>query len=265
MRTILPCFLLLVTAPLDVAEADVPTDQQKAKRPMPPFISPAGKPYRSEDGEPYAKAEWFAVLDADQNGELSIEDFVTEAEAFFAELDVDADGRIAWSEITRYEQVVAPEVQAGFTPAGAGGMRPPPDMPIPRGSGGGPPGGGPPGGMGGGPPPGMGGGPSKAMLKKLANMPQGAGRFAILGMPQPVMAADGNMNGSVTIEEMRAAAVQRFGWLNNMGNGDGKLDWNELPETPIEDMMNLSKKDKKKKDKEKDDEKPLAGQRQPIP
>jgi hypothetical protein len=111
----------------------------------------------------------------------------------------------------------------------------------------------------------MAGGPSKAMMTKLANMPQGAARFAILGMPQPIMAADGNMNGSVTLEEMRSAAVQRFGWLDDIGNKDGKLVWDELPETPVEDGMKLARKNKKKKDKEKDDEKPLPGQRQPIP
>lgn len=266
MRLIVSSALLcLIMFPAEIAAEENQKVNEKPGRPVPPFISPAGKPYRSEGEAIYAKSKWFAALDSDQDGALSVSDFVTEAEAFFAELDVDSDGRIALSEITRYEQVVAPEVQAGFLPAGAGGMRPPPGMPTPRGGGGGPPGGGPPGAMGGGPPPGMGGGPSKEMMKKLANMPQGAGRFAILGMPQPIMAADGNMNGSVTLEEMRSAAVQRFGWLDDIGNGDGRIVWDELPEAPIEKMVKFPKADKKKKDKEKDDEKPLPGQRQPIP
>lgn len=272
MRMILSGLLFcVIVAPVGLAAADEDAGQKRASRPMPPFISPAGKPYRSEGEEPYAKAEWFAALDSDQNGEISVTDFVAEAEAFFIELDTDADGRIALGEITNYEKVVAPEVQAGYRPPGVNGMGPPPGTSFPSGGraggppGGGPPGGGRPGGRGGGPPLGVGGGPNKAMMEKLANMPQGAARFAILGMPQPIMAADGNMNGSVTLEEMRAAAIQRFGWLDDIGNGDGKLVWDELPEVPIEDMMKLSKKDKKKKDKEKDEENHLPGQRQPIP
>jgi hypothetical protein len=118
MRAILSCLLLcstVSTAGLAADDSRQETDvQNKAARPMPPFISPAGKPYRSENGDGYAKAKWFAALDSDQNGELSVSDFVAEAEAFFAELDTDTDGRIALSEITHYEQVVAPEVQAGM-------------------------------------------------------------------------------------------------------------------------------------------------------
>jgi hypothetical protein len=127
MRRILASLLLwTIIAQAGLAAADGPEGAKagrKENRPMPPFISPAGKPYRSDAGEPYAKAEWFASLDIDQNGEVSAADFVAEAEAFFNELDTDADGRIALSEITHYEKVVAPEVQAGYRPPGVDGMR----------------------------------------------------------------------------------------------------------------------------------------------
>lgn len=236
-------------------------------RPLLPFISPVGKPYRSAPGEPYARAAWFAALDSDGDRALTIADFVAEADAFFAELDGDRDGRINGIEITHYEQVVAPEIQTGYHPPGARGLGSPPTMPRPGGKGGGgPPGGMPPGGMGGpgggGPPSGM-RPPTAAMQKRMANMPQGAARFAMLGMPQPVAAADRSFNGSVSAEEMREAAVERFGWLDAMGNCDGRLTWDELPPTPIEEMLSLTKRDKKK-GKPKNEDSPPPGKRQPV-
>ncbi|MDX2208870.1 MAG: EF-hand domain-containing protein [Sphingopyxis sp.] len=232
-----------------------------------PFISPVGKPYRSAPDEPYARAEWFASLDRDADGALTVADFLAEAEAFFAELDTDRDGRINGIEIAHYEQVVAPEIQTRYHPPGARGLGPPSAMPRPGGKGGGgPPGGAPPGGIGGPPGGGAPGGarpPNAAMLKRLTNMPQGAARFAILGMPQPVAAADKSFNGSVSPDEMREAAVERFGWLDQLGNGDGRLTWDELPQTPIEEMLSLTKADKKK-GKKKDAEAPPPGKRQPI-
>lgn len=254
MRRLKAAFLLSQTAALMPISAAADDDNRKAERPMPPFISPAGKPYRSAVGEPFAKASWFSAVDVNADGSLTVDELVAEAEAFFEELDTDRDGRIGPDEIVHYEQVVAPEVQAGFMPSGASGMRPPPGMPIPSGRGGGPPGGGSPPGMK---------APSQAMMKKLANMPQGAARFAILGMPQPIISADRNMNGSVTPDEMQDAAAQRFGWLNNMGNGDGRVGWDELPQAPIEDMMKLPTKNGKKKKQDEDQE--IPGQRRPIP
>ncbi|MBL0925646.1 MAG: hypothetical protein IBJ12_14430 [Sphingomonadaceae bacterium] len=217
---------------------------------MPPFISPVGKPYRSGEEEPFAKDQWFHAVDADGDGILTAVEFQGEAELFFDELDTDRDGRIGSAEMVNYEKVVAPEVQVGYGPPPGMGARPPQGMGPPGGMGP------PPGGMpGGGPPPGMGkSGPSDAMKKKMAKMPQGAARFAILGMPQPVAAADVNMNGSVTLEEMRTAAVERFGWLDDLGNKDGKLTWDELPQAPVENLMKLGKRDKKKK-KDKDNDK----------
>jgi EF hand len=242
------CVAMLMMVPHQVQAED--KEASSKARPMPPFISPAGKPYRSGDEEPYAKDQWFHAVDADGDSALTAVEFRGEAEMFFDELDTDRDGRIGPAEMVNYEKVVAPEVQVGFGPPTGmdsmprQGMRPPGGM-------GPPPGGGFP---DGGPPPSMGkGGPSNAMKKKMAKMPQGAARFAILGMPQPVAAADVNMNGSVTLEEMQSAAVERFGWLDDLGNKDGKLTWDELPEAPAEDLMNLNKRNKKKKkDKDKD-------------
>lgn len=244
------------------------TDERPAEaRPLLPFISPVGKPYRSAPGEPYARAQWFAALDKDGDGALTVSDFVAEADAFFAELDIDRDGRINGIEITHYEQVVAPEIQTGYRPPGVRGLGSPPSVSLPGGmGGGGPPGGAPPGGMGGPPgsgPPGGGRPPNDAMRKRLANMPQGAARFAMLGMPQPVAAADLSFNGSVSPDEMREAAAERFGWLNELGNRDGRLTWDELPQTPIEDMLGISKR-AKKKGKPRHDEAPPAGKRQPV-
>ncbi len=39
---------------------------------------------------------------------------------------------------------------------------------------------------------------------------QGAGRFGLLDLPEPVVSADANFNRGVSLAEFRSAAVQRF-------------------------------------------------------
>ena len=56
---------------------------------------------------------------------------------------------------------------------------------------------------------------------------QGAARWSYLDFPEPVTAADTNMNRGVDRTEMLAAAAERFATLDK--NGDGYLDKRELP------------------------------------
>lgn len=213
-------------------------------QPLPRFVSPSGKPYASEPGEPYAKAQWFAQTDTNGDGALTEGEFITEAEGFFAELDVDRDGRISPMENDHYEKVVVPEVSSAFGPPG-GIRRPgstrPSEGKRPSGDAGGPGGMGRPGGTGGGPPPGV-GSQRETMSRRVANMPQGAARFAILGFPQPLIAADSSFNGSISPLEMREAASQRFALLNDLGNRDGRITWEELPEAPVEKVLGGNKR-----------------------
>ncbi len=55
---------------------------------------------------------------------------------------------------------------------------------------------------------------------------QGAARYGLLNMPQPVAAADTNFDRAITTDEFRRAAAQRFQLLDS--NGDGNLDLPEL-------------------------------------
>lgn len=180
------------------------------------FVSPAGKAFRAGPHEPYPSVLWFAAADADGNGALTSVEFEQDATGFFRELDVDGDGRLGPREIERYEAEITPEVSMAGSrpPIGLGG-----GMPGPMGPGGGPPGGRP------GP-----GGPPRAM--RYGEMPMGAGMFGLLNIPEPVTAADLDISGSVTLDEFRRAARQRFALLD--ADRDGRLTLQELPQTPFQ-------------------------------
>ena len=59
---------------------------------------------------------------------------------------------------------------------------------------------------------------------------QGAGRYSFLNIPQPVIAADSEMNRGVSRAEFETAAAERFALLNS--NRDGRLARAELPPLP---------------------------------
>jgi len=177
------------------------------------FISPAGEPFRAEDGAPYPVAAWFAGADADRDGVLTRGEFVADALRFFAVLDGDHNGVIDGFEVSHYEGQIAPEILAAFRAAGPGR----PDGP----GAGGPPGGGrgPGGGKRGG------GGPMGGML-------QGATPYGLLAEPQPVMGADADFDRRITRDEAMKAARSRFALLDK--DGDGRLRLADLPRTPAQ-------------------------------
>lgn len=195
------------------------------------FLSPMGEPFRSPAGEGDPERAWFDGADADRNGQVTLAEFQADAARFFATLDVGHDGEIDPADIDRYENVVAPEVRSG---GGGGGGRGGGSM----GGGGGHRGGGGMGrggGMGGG---GMGGGGrrggaggqegsgSNAAPQATEPSRQGAGAYSYLDIPEPVVAADANMNRGIDADEFAAAAAARFKLLDR--NGDGVLTWDEL-------------------------------------
>ena len=138
------------------------------------FISPMGEPFRPNGRDDDPLANWFRQADLNHDNQLTLEEMQKDAERFFALLDVNHDGEIDPDEITRYEEVVAPEIRSRFGPmlAEASGPR------FGRGQ---------------------------------DNDPhQGAGRFGLLDLPEPVIAADTNFNRGVSLVEFRQAAGQRF-------------------------------------------------------
>ncbi|WP_312160841.1 hypothetical protein [Phenylobacterium sp.] len=71
-----------------------------------PFLSPAGEPFRGEDG----LAAWFAGADADKDGALTLSEFRDDAMRFFKVLDADGDGQVDGHENSLYETRIAPEI-----------------------------------------------------------------------------------------------------------------------------------------------------------
>jgi hypothetical protein len=148
---------------------------------------------------------------------------------FFDALDRDGNGIIEGSEITFYEQRIAPDVLAG-RPFGAIGGR------LLRGG----PGAGLWGGavilaqqgpLGGSYAPSGPSGPAPDLgASRQSRQPLvGAAAYGFFGDAEPVTAADTNLDGRVTRAEFLAAADRRFKRLDR--RGDGKLTLDELPKT----------------------------------
>jgi hypothetical protein len=171
--------------------------------PSPPgglFLSPMGEPYRSSDPAADNGGAWFARADRDGDGGLTPAEMRDDAARFFATLDTDGDGEIEPAEMARYENEVAPEVQVGLQMRGMGlGSWRDPDRRHRR-------------------------------IPVYERGIEGAGRYSFLNIPQPVMAADSEMNRGVSRDEFARAADRRFALLD--ADKDGRLLRAELPPLP---------------------------------
>jgi hypothetical protein len=184
------------------------------------FVSPMGEPFRAAAGQPYPSALWLAAADRNHDGAIDRAEFLADAHRFFLQLDVDHDGRLTPEEVTAYEQDIAPEIALyrarpmlaprGEQERGRADNRPTP-MPdligiVP--------------------------GPRKLRTDDGDyNGPMGAGRFTWLNIPQPVSAADADINRLVSAAEFAAAADRRFATI---GAGLGPLKLAELAKTPAQ-------------------------------
>jgi hypothetical protein len=141
------------------------------------FISPMGEPFRPKSRDDDTLADWFGAADKNQDGRLTIEEMQGDAEHFFGMLDVGHDGEIDPDDISHYENVVAPEVTSGSSYGmmdGGGGRH------------------------------------RSGFVRGADDQHQGAGRFGLLDLPEPVVSADSNFNRGVSLTEFRQAAAQRF-------------------------------------------------------
>ena len=205
--TLLPLLILAASsagqapAPPTAGPGSVPRPAFPSRRGGRPFISPMGEPFRPEGRDQSGLALWFAQADRDHDGKLTLVEMQADADRFFALLDVNHDGEIDPDEIDRYETVVAPEISSG------------PQFAM-MGMAGGPPEGGDRGGQwghgGGGHHRGGGEGGGGRFLPRDMDPHQGAGRYGLLDLPEPVTAADTNFNRGVSLDEFRQAAGQRF-------------------------------------------------------
>jgi hypothetical protein len=182
------------------------------------FISPAGEPFRGHDGF----NAWLYNADTDHDGAVSAAEFRADALRFFKELDANGDGVIDGFEAQAYEHDVVPEItRFSFDDApsagGAGSRQPPSGGGKGSGGGGGRGGGmGRGGGRGGG---GGGGGQDASPGPPPGAGHEGAARYSLINEPEPVSAADADVNGKVTLDEWMRATDRRFSLLDHDKTG----------------------------------------------
>ena len=170
-----------------------------------PFISPMGEPFRARTRTDDTLALWFARADGNRDGAITPVEMQADAARFFATLDTNSDGEIDPEELVHYEWEVAPDIQVSAK------MRPAPgetaeireksrrdadlaalddeDFPKRRGK-----------------------------KSKQGNL-EGAARYGLLNLPEPVAAADADFNRGVSLEEFRLAAASRFQILDTARQG----------------------------------------------
>ena len=175
-----------------------------------PFISPMGEPFRARTSDDDTLVRWFSQADRDRDGSLSPDEMRLDADRFFATLDTDHDGEIDPDELKQYEWEVAPDIQVMSR------TRPPPGQtsanarPSERQ----------------GQSPGhwrIGAGAEDDTGSHYSHGLQGAARYAVLNLPEPVAAADLNFDRSITLTEFRHAAAERFHLLEGSGAGNLSL------------------------------------------
>ncbi len=192
------------------------------------FISPAGQPFRAADEAPYPVTAWFKQADKDQDGRLTHAEFVADSAAFFKVLDTDGDGVLTSDEVSVYEQTIAPEIIGKPYQAALNGprrfgrdggliwqaqlledlpMKVDPDDTDP------------------------------ATMRREANgvRPDGAAAYSLFNEPEPIMAADFNVDGRITRANFMTLANQHFTTLD--AHQKGFVTLADLPKTWIQKQL----------------------------
>jgi hypothetical protein len=185
--------------------------------PWAPFISPMGEPFRGGPATGLAPiARWFGQADRNRDGMLTADEMQADADRFFTRLDGNHDGQIDPAELKTYEWEIAPDIQVNSSwkrPRGAAQPAPSADQLD---------------------------GNSSWKRKQdrhdgyRADGLQGAARYGLLNIPQPVAGADADFNRLITQVEFRQAAAHRFKLLDQNAQGQITLPQLEarLPARP---------------------------------
>lgn len=202
--------LLTVMAAQALPAAPLPARPETPAEPAPQhvsrpqiFIAPSGETFRAPAGEPYPVARWFAGADANHDGKLTEAEFDADFMRYFNTLDLDHDGVVDSTELERYE-TSTPELHTGAFAvdsydAGEGEDE-------------------------------NGEKRARSLGSYMgANSPQGAGRFDLLRIPEPVASMDVTLKGRINRQEAQDAAEYRFSLLDAQHHG--YLTLAELPET----------------------------------
>jgi hypothetical protein len=205
----MPLPALLVPLLLSAALAEQAPIIVKAY-PWAPFVSPMGEPFRPPSSGEAPIARWFVQADRNRDGMLTANEMQLDADRFFARLDGNRDGSVDPDEIRTYEWEIAPEIQVNSDwRRKRGEPAPQPRRGKDEDSG--------------------------DIVQKRVHDPhdgyqvnglQGAARYGLLNIPQPVAAADADFNRVITLAEFRQAAAYRFGLLD--GEKRGRITLAEL-------------------------------------
>ena len=226
LRTSLALALLISAAPLAALTVMAQDDPSALTQ---EFISPMGEPFRAVAKDPYPVEVWFKGADAGAKGYITKQDFEADAQRFFKALDTDGDGYLNDQEIDAYENNVAPEIKAAMGEDPNAVHYAPSAIEM-----------------------GQMNGETPAVYKdsasridddKAANADKdqrraqlearrGAGVFGFFNEPEPVRAADTNIDFRVSMKEWIEAADRRYAQLDL--RHDGKVTRDELPLTPFQ-------------------------------
>jgi hypothetical protein len=206
----MPLTAMIVPVLMAAAAADGPPIIVRAN-PWAPFISPMGEPFRPRATGEAPIVRWFGRADRNQDGMLTAEEMQADADRFFARLDSNHDGHIDPEELKTYEWEIAPDIQVNSS------------WKRPRGQ----------------------TGPAQSERNSDQTLDdrswkrpedphdgyskdglQGAARYGLLNIPQPVAGADADFNRLISLIEFRQAASYRFRLLD--GHGQGRVTLPEL-------------------------------------
>jgi Ca2+-binding EF-hand superfamily protein len=176
--------LILALAAAQAPAVTPPAPAYSSRRGGRLFISPMGEPFRPSSRDDDSLADWFRQADRNHDGQVTLDEMQQDADRFFAILDGNHDGEIDPDEISHYENVIAPEVISGSSY----GLMEAADSNEGR----------------------TRGHRHAGFIRGSEDQHQGAGRFGLLDLPEPVVSADSNFNRGVSQAEFRAAAAQRF-------------------------------------------------------
>ncbi len=194
----MPLFTMIAATLALAAQADNEPPITVVGRPWAPFISPMGEPFRARSAADDPFARWFHQADRDRDGLLTVDEMRADAVRFFETLDSNRDAEIDPEELVVYETDVAPEVQVNSRWKRAPGpvAEAKPDEPHGRGW-----------------------RADRNIDGYQINGLQGAARYGLLNLPQPVAGADADFDRGTTLEEFQNAAVQRFHLLDSQRTG----------------------------------------------
>ena len=156
-----------------------------------PFISPMGEPFRAGSAHDDPFARWFRQADTNSDGRLTTEEMRADGLRFFQTIDGNRDGEVDPEELALYESEIAPEVQVNTNwkpsrqaPAEAKAAK-------------------------------QGGARRGSHMDNYIDgyQPhglQGAARYGLINLPQPVAGADADFNRGISLDEFQRAATQRF-------------------------------------------------------